>query len=149
MQTILCATRGGVESQVSQKAAHALARAEGLRLIYLYVVDTDFMRSTTELSYVHDAAREIKKLGEFILAVAVERAKAEGVEADGIVRQGKWQDEIAAVAAELRPRYVMLGSSGLTTPYEWEMARQRAARIRQSSGAELIIVLPTGELRHF
>lgn len=148
METILCATRGGIDSQVAQKGALELARAAGLKLVYLYVVDTEFMRCTTELSHMDDAAREIRKLGEFILAVAVERAEAEGVQAEGIVRQGNWQTELVALAAELRPRYVVLGSPGLNTAQEWEAASQRAAAIRQASGAEPVIVLPTGRRIH-
>jgi len=148
MQAILCATRGGLASQTAQKAASDLARKTGLPLIYLYVVNTEFMRCTTGLGHLDDAARELTKLGEFILAVAVERAEAEGVQASGIVHAGKWQDELLAVAKDKRPRYVVLGSPGLDSlqdPAATQHMRERAAQIKQASGADVVIVLPSGE----
>jgi hypothetical protein len=148
MQKILCATRGGLASQVTQKAARELALSTSLPLIYLYVVNTEFMRHTTELSHIHDVAREMTRLGEFILLVAVERAAAEGVQAEGIVREGKWQEELLAAAVELRPAYVVLGSPSLNSLQDPEAARhiqERAQQIREACGAEVVIVLPTGE----
>jgi len=151
MQAILCATRGGLASQVTQKAAIALARSTDLPLVYLFVVNTEFMHRTTDLSHTQDAARELTKLGEFILAVAVERAEVEGVKAEGIVRQGKWQDVLLAVTAEICPRYVVLGSPGLDSLQDPEAARhiqERAAQIRNVCGSDIVIVLPSGEQKH-
>jgi len=148
MQAILCATRGGLASQTTQSAARELARKTGLPLIYLYVVNTDFFNRATGLGHMDDAARELTKLGEFILAVAVERAEAEGVQASGVVRTGKWQDELLAVAKEVNPRHVVLGSPGLDNLEDPEAARhirERAAQIKQASGADVVIVLPSGE----
>lgn len=148
MKAILCSTRGGLASQVTQKAALDLARATGLPLVYLYVVNTDFMRCTTELSHVDEAAREIAKLGEFILAIAVERAEAEGVKAEGIIRVGKWNEKLRAVVKEIQPQYVVLGSPGLDSPQErtaTENLKKRGAELKAEFGVEVLMVLPTGE----
>ena len=87
MGTILCATRGGEESYCTQDQAIALAIEQGDTLVFLYVVDTHFLDNTAAPIMI-DVEDELYNMGKFLLLMAQERAREQGVDAEkmGFVR---------------------------------------------------------------
>jgi nucleotide-binding universal stress UspA family protein len=108
MGKILCATRGGEASQRTQDAAIRLAKDCGDNLVFLYVVDIHFLDNTAA-PIVVDVEHEIYKMGEFLLLMAQERAAAQGIAAQTVVRQGRLTAELVAAAEELGINLIVLG----------------------------------------
>ena len=81
MGRILCATRGGEASFRAQDAAIALAQERGDELLFLYVVDIGFLQKTERAVRPDVVKAEMEKMGEFLLAMAQERAQKQGVKA--------------------------------------------------------------------
>lgn len=88
MKKILCATRGGEASQKTQDAVIAMAKEEGATILFLYVVDVEFLRLTARGVRPDVVSAEMEHMGEFLLALACERAAAQGVEAEACLRHG-------------------------------------------------------------
>ncbi len=108
MSGIVCAIRGGPKSRKTIERAVELARKTGEPLYFLYVVNLDFL-SRTSSSRVHTLSTDMREMGEFILATAQTRARAAGVEAQGVVRQGRVVDEIVGLSKEVKAHYVVIG----------------------------------------
>ena len=108
MGRILCATRGGEASRRTQDAAIALAKEQGDELIFLYVADSSFLNHTAA-PLVIDVEARLVKMGEFQLLVAKERAAAQGISAQTIVRKGKLRAELVGAARELEVDLIVLG----------------------------------------
>jgi K+-sensing histidine kinase KdpD len=108
MAGIVCAIRGGSDSQATIAQAISLAQRTGLPLNFIYVVNLDFLSHTTR-SRVHVISKEMRQMGEFILLAAQSSAAAQGVAAGGMVRQGNVGKEIVATCHELSAEYLVLG----------------------------------------
>jgi nucleotide-binding universal stress UspA family protein len=141
MGTILCATRGGEASYRTQDAAIALARERGDELLFLYVVDIGFLNKTARAVRPDMVTVEMEKMGEFLLAMAQERAQKQGVAADYLLRRGRLRDELKAVAREEGVGLVVLGQPGgkgsAFVPADLEAF---AAEIEAETGVETVIV---------
>jgi nucleotide-binding universal stress UspA family protein len=110
MGRILCATRGGEASRRTQDAAIALAKEQGDDLIFLYVADSSFLNHTAA-PLVIDVESRLVRMGEFQLLMAQERAAAQGVSAQTLVREGKLRAELVGAARELEVDLIVLGRS--------------------------------------
>ena len=108
MGKILCATRGGEASRRTQDAAIALAKEQGDELIFLYVADSSFLNQTAA-PLVIDVVARLVKMGEFQMLMAQERAAAQGISAQAIVREGKLRAELVGAARELEVDLIVLG----------------------------------------
>ena len=140
MGKILCATRGGQASYCTQDAAIALAKERGHELVFLYVVDTSFLDKTAA-PIVVDVEGSIETMGQFLLAMAQERAAQQGVEAQTVCRQGRIRQEIKAAAVEEQATTVVLGRpAGETSVFIPEALQSFAADIESETGAEVVIV---------
>jgi hypothetical protein len=109
MSPILCATRGGEESILTEEAAIRKAAAGGDALIFFYVVDVEFMSHasyTLRSDVVHE---ELQEMAEFLMAMAVERAHRKHVKASSLIRHGVFIEELAAAATEVDAALVILG----------------------------------------
>ena len=62
MGKILCATRGGEDSQRTQQAAIALAQERGDELVFLYVADASFL-DRIAAAVVVDVQSELDQMG--------------------------------------------------------------------------------------
>lgn len=111
MGKILCPTRGGEASYRTQDAAIAIAKEQGDELLFLYVVDLDFLSKTERAVRRDVVAREMTRMGEFLLSMAQERARKQGLEAGYALRQGDVQEQIKAAAVEEGATMVVLGKS--------------------------------------
>ena len=108
MAIILCATRGGEEGYRTQDKAIAMAKDRGDTLLFLYVVNLQFLDKTAA-PIVVDVEDEISDMGEFLLLMAKERAAEHGVEANTICRKGNLRQEIKKAALEEDVSLVLLG----------------------------------------
>ena len=139
MGKILCATRGGV-AQHTQDAAISLARERGDTLLFLYVVDLQFLNKTAA-GIVVDIENEITKMGEFLLLMAKERAAAQGVEAETMSRKGKLREELKTAAGEEGVSLVVLGRpASEQSVFQLPDLEAFAAEIEAETGVEARII---------
>jgi nucleotide-binding universal stress UspA family protein len=140
MGKILCATRGGEASQRTQDAAIRLAKDCGDNLVFLYVVDIHFLDNTAA-PIVVDVEHEIYKMGEFLLLMAQERAAAQGIAAQTVVRQGRLTAELVAAAEELGINLIVLGRPrGGKAVFDEAALHAFAARLEAETGIEVCVV---------
>jgi nucleotide-binding universal stress UspA family protein len=143
MGKILCPTRGGKDSYRTQDAAIAMARQQGDELVFLYVVDLDFLSKTERAVRPDVVAEEMRHLGEFLLSMAQERAQKQGIDASYILREGGVQEEIKASAVEEGATLVVLGQSEQDDPtrkFEPEKLSKFAEQIEADTGVEVRVV---------
>jgi nucleotide-binding universal stress UspA family protein len=141
MGTILCATRGGEASYRTQDAAIALAKERGDKLLFLFVVDTHFLDKTERAVRPGVVMAEMEKMGEFLLAMAQERAQKQGAEARYVLRHGALRDELKAVACEEAVDLVVLGQpADETSRFKLEALRAFAAQIEEETGIPAVIL---------
>lgn len=109
MNKILCATRGGEASIRAQDAVIARAKEEGAVVLFLYVADVEFLKRTSHGTRADVVQQEIERMGSFLLAIACERAAAQGVQASPVLRQGSLADALQEVALEQEVTLIALG----------------------------------------
>ncbi len=109
MPGIVCAVRGGEQSQPTIAEAVQIAAETFLPLYFLYVVNLDFLSHATT-GHITTVREEIFDMGEFILAQAQQEAKKKGIKAEGVVREGKVAEEIITLSKELEANYIVIGS---------------------------------------
>ena len=140
MGMILCATRGGEESYPTQDAVIALAKEQGDELVFLYVVDISFLDQTAG-AIVVDVESSLEKLGQFQLVMAQERAAAQGLEVQAIVRQGQLAAELAEVAKEIEATLIVLGgSTGPDAAFQNSTLQTFAADLQIETGVEVRVL---------
>lgn len=140
MTTILFPTRGGQASYPNQDRAIALAREREARLIFMYVTDVRFMTLMARPSVVN-LEEDIEEMGEFLLAMAQERAAKQGVKADMVVRRGLFRqalkDVIQAESVDVVVLGAPTGATGVTTPdYRKSVIRDLIGE----TGVEVLVV---------
>ncbi len=140
MGMILCATRGGEASYPTQDAVIALAKERGDELVFLYVADISFLNQTAA-PLVVDVELRLEKLGQFQLVMAQERAAAQGLVAQAIVRRGQLRAELVAVAQEIGATLIVLGRSlGPAAAFEDAALQVFAADLQTETGVEVRIL---------
>ncbi|TEU12726.1 MAG: universal stress protein [Anaerolineales bacterium] len=141
MGTILCATRGGETSYRTQDIAIALAQERGDELLFLYVVDIGFLDKTERTVRPDVVTTEMEKMGEFLLAMAQERAQKQGVEASYVLRHGDLRRELQAAAREEAVDLVVLGQpAGAESAFVPADLEAFAAEIEAETGVEARII---------
>jgi nucleotide-binding universal stress UspA family protein len=141
MSGIVCAVRGGPASQPTIEKAISLAKETGLPLYFLYVVNLDFL-SHTASSRVSTLSKEMHQMGEFILLTAQQRAAAQGLAAQGVVRHGDVTDEIIAQCKAIKANHVILGRPQEEVEeniFTFERLKEFSRRIESESGAKVIM----------
>ena len=142
MPGIICAVRGGPDSQPTIEKAISLAKEIALPLYFLYIVNLDFL-SHTQSSRVSTISEELGEMGEFILLTAQEKAAKQGISAEGVIRHGKVREEIITLAAELSANFVILGlpqGEEEKDIFAADRIREFGDLIEEQSGAEVILV---------
>jgi nucleotide-binding universal stress UspA family protein len=140
MAKILCATRGGAASYRAQDAASRLARERGDELLFLYVVNIEFLDKTARAVRPDIVEAEMERLGEFLLEMARERAAEQGVSADAILRHGVLPEELAEVAREHQVDSIVLGKPVEGSVYSLEELESFAADIEARTGSQVLIL---------
>jgi nucleotide-binding universal stress UspA family protein len=141
MGKILCATRAGEASYRMQDAVIALAKEQDDAVVFLYVLDTDFLAYTERAVRPDVVATELEHMGEFLLAMACERAEKQGVMASFCVKRGKLADALKEAAVEQEVTLVALGRpAGEESRFQLESLQELADEIRQETGIETCII---------
>lgn len=107
---ILCPTRGGKDSYSNQDRAVALAKERGVGVLFLYITNVEFLDLTAAPKLI-DIEHELDEMGEFMLAMAQERAEKASVAASTLVKHGHFREVLADVIEEHEISIVVLGSS--------------------------------------
>lgn len=147
MRVILCPTRGGEPSYPNQDKAIAIAKERKAKLIFLYISNVQFLNRTAS-PVVVDVAKELEDMGEFLLAMAQERAERAGYQAEALVRRGEFRQVLVDVIAEQEVDTLVMGSSdrqtgtGITTP---EYLEKLSEEFCEEMGVE-VIMLYQGEI---
>jgi nucleotide-binding universal stress UspA family protein len=145
MPGIVCAVRGGPASQPTIEKAISLAKETDLPLYFLYVVNLDF-RSHTASSRVSTVSKEMHQMGEVILLTAQQRAAAQGLAAQGVVRHGNVTEEIIAQCKQIKANHLILGrpqGEEEENVFTFERLKEFSQRIESESGAK--VILATGD----
>jgi hypothetical protein len=141
MKRILCATRGGEASRRTQDAVIAMTKAEGATVIFLYVVDVEFLRLTARGVRPDVVATELAHMGEFLLALACERAEAEGVEAEMVIHHGPLIEALRSAAREEKADCIAFGRpAGVNSTFSLADLEELAATIEAETGIETSIL---------
>lgn len=109
MGKILCATRGGEASHCTQDAAIALTQERGEELVFLHIVDVEFLNRMAHVVQPDGMAARIAKMGKILLEKAQARAREQGIAADCILRHGGLCDELVAAACDQNATAIVLG----------------------------------------
>jgi len=144
MSVILCPVRGGPDSQPTIQRALSLAQTTDLKVVFLYVVNLDFLASTAS-SRSQVITHELTELGQFILDAACVQAERAGVQAETVVRHGNVVAQIIDVCQELDAQYILLGvprRGRETNVLEHPELDNLAAQLHETTGAEVILVEP-------
>ncbi|RLD00126.1 MAG: hypothetical protein DRI77_01195 [Chloroflexi bacterium] len=140
MGKILCATRGGEASYRTQDATIALAQERGDEILFLYVIDIEFLKVARAVR-PDVVTAEMEKMGEFLLAMAQERAQKQGVKADYVLRHGDMRQELIAAAREMDVALVVLGKpTGEESAFAMAGLESFAAKIEAETGVETRII---------
>ena len=141
MGKILCATRGGEASFRTQDAVIDLAREQGDTLVFLYVVDTQFLDYTARAVRPDVVIGEMEHMGEFLLIMACERAGMQGVEATFRVKQGTLAEALKEIAIEEGVSLVALGRpAGEESRFQLAGLEQLGVAITEETGVESRII---------
>jgi nucleotide-binding universal stress UspA family protein len=108
MSGIVCAVRGGPDSQPTINKSISLSIEKNLPLFFIYIVNLDFL-SHTSGSRTQIVTEELSEMGEFILLVAEEYATKQGVKATGVVLKGSVKEEIASYCHKINADYLVMG----------------------------------------
>ena len=88
-----------------------------------------------------DVDARMEKLGNFQLVMAHERANAQGLVAEGIVRIGHLREELVAVAEEIGPTIIVMGGSmSPDAAFEDTALQDFAADLQTETGIEVLIL---------
>lgn len=141
MQKILCATRGGEASHRTQDAVIAMAKEQGASVLFLYVVDVEFLKLTARGVRPDVVATELAHMGEFLLAMACERAAAQGVDAEMCIRHGPVSEALASAAVEEGVDAIAFGRpAGPESAFSLPGLERLTARIEETTGIKTYIV---------
>jgi nucleotide-binding universal stress UspA family protein len=138
---ILYPTRGADHSYRNQDRVISLVREQEASLLFLYVSDVRFLDRFASPVPVELVKSQLDETGEFLLAMAQERAEKQEVKASTLVRRGAFLDVLQEVIQEHEIDTVVLGrpaeETAITAPgYIDEVAQSLAAE----SGVEVLIV---------
>lgn len=141
MKKILCATRGGEASRRTQDAVIAMAQEEGAQVLFLYVVDVEFLKLTARGVRPDIVTTEMENMGEFLLAIACERAAAQGVEAEMCLRHGPLVEALQSAAREEGADAIAFGRpAGLESSFSLTDLQQLADKIKEDTGIKTCIL---------
>ncbi|MBI9047437.1 MAG: universal stress protein [Anaerolineaceae bacterium] len=111
MEKILFPTRGGEASYINQDKAVDIALERNAELLFLYISNIDFSLSTSSPIRIKLIQDDLEDMGEFMLAIAQERAEKRGCTANTLLKRGVFSDILKEVIQENNITTLMIGSS--------------------------------------
>jgi len=89
----------------------------------------------------HVVTKEMEHMGEFLLAIAVERAQKEGVQAEAVIRHGQLVEALESAAQEQGADAIAFGRpAGVDSSFSLSDLESLAARITADTGIETFIL---------
>jgi nucleotide-binding universal stress UspA family protein len=141
MEKILCATRGGEASQRTQDAVIAMAKDAGASILFLYIVDVEFLKVIARGVRPDVVTTELEHMGEFLLAMACERAAAQGVPAESVLRHGPLVEALESAAREEGADAIAFGRpAGEDSSFTLADLEALTARIEEDTGIQTYIL---------
>jgi nucleotide-binding universal stress UspA family protein len=149
VKTILCPTRGGEASYPNQDLAIQLAKERGSNVLFLYVSNIEFLEHFASPLLV-DFETELEHIGDFILAMAQERAEKAGVTADTTCKRGNFIDALLDAIRENPIESVVLGSpAGDTAITTQSYLKDLIQSIMEKTSVEVLVVHEGEILEHY
>ncbi|MBN1314876.1 MAG: universal stress protein [Anaerolineales bacterium] len=136
MRKILCATRGGEASYRTQDAVIERALEEDATILFLYVVDLEFLKHTSHGTRPHIVRQEMDRMGNFLLAMACERAANKGVTAHPILEHGKFDQALIQAAQEEKVTLIAFGRPAEESVFQMSGLQELAQRIELETGVK-------------
>jgi nucleotide-binding universal stress UspA family protein len=141
MKKILCATRGGEASLRTQDKVIAMAKEEGATILFLYIVDVEFLRVTARGVRPDVVLAEMEHMGEFLLAMACERAAAQGVNAEICLRHGPLIEALESAAREEGADAIAFGRpAGPDSSFSLADLERLTAQIEEDTGIRTYVL---------
>lgn len=141
MATVLYPTRGGDRTHRNQDRAAALALERDANLVFLYVSNVSFLDRLGGTARVDILEEELDELGEFLLAMAQERAERNGLKTERVVRHGRFRLALGEVIEEYGVTTLVLGrpahDAAITTI---EYISRAAQTMAADHGIEVFVV---------
>jgi nucleotide-binding universal stress UspA family protein len=106
---IVCGVTGSEHSQKAAQVAARLAKEHGAALVYVYAVDTNFLKGMTVELTPDFADKALEHLGGHILERAEQISLAEGVTPKKILRSGSVLEVLKQVLAEEKADLLIIG----------------------------------------
>lgn len=141
MKKILCPTRGGEASRRTQDAVIAMAKDADATILFLYVVDIEFLKLTARGVRPDIVAHELEHMGDFLLAMACERATAQGVKAETCLRHGPLLEALESAAREEGADAIAFGRpAGPESSFSLTDLEELTAQIEEDTGIKTYIL---------
>lgn len=140
MKKILCATRGGEASYRTQDAVIDKAKSEGATIIFLYVADIEFLKQSSRGARPDLVQQEMDRMGEFLLAMAVERAAKQGVEAESFCRHGDLFQALKEVALEEEVALIAFGRPAQEGVFQMSGLEKLVQKLEEETGVKADII---------
>lgn len=141
--SIVCGVTGSAHAQKAALEAAALAKQHSARLTYVYVVDTEFLKSGVGGMSTGIAQKGLEHLGTHILDYAGQLAQSQGVTPKKIVRSGKVLEVIKQVMQEEKADLLVLGHEERTF-FEKTMFKgnveDHVDELKQQTGIEVAVI---------
>jgi nucleotide-binding universal stress UspA family protein len=113
-RSIVCGVTGSKRSHLAAREAARLARENQASLVYVYVVDVNFLKGMTVQLTTKYAEDTLAHIGETILNEAEGIAREEGVTPQKVLVRGRVIDEIRRVVVERQADLLVVGDEGRT-----------------------------------
>jgi hypothetical protein len=118
-----------------------MAKEHGASILFLYVVDVEFLKLTARGVRTDVVTTEIEHMGEFLLAMACERAMAQGVEAEMYLRHGPLIEALKSATREGGADAIAFGRpAGVDSSFCLEDLQSLAAKIEEDTGVKTHIL---------
>lgn len=137
---ILCPTRGGKGSYPNQDRAIAIAKERDAEVMFLLITNVEFLGLTAAPKLI-DIEHEMDEMGEFMLAMAQERAENADVIAYTSVKRGQFRNVLIEVIDEFQIETVILGcSAGGTGVVTAEYIQGLVDEVGAKTGVEFLVI---------
>lgn len=146
MAAILYPTRGGDPTFRNQDWTINFAKERKAELLLLYVFNVHFLDHLAGPVRMDLIETELDELGEFLLAMAQERAEKAGQSAETITRHGSFREALLEVTEEYNVSTVVLGYPTLDTAYTTQEYIKSLAEFLQSEKGVEVFVLDNGSV---
>lgn len=146
---ILCAIRGGPQSDLTMALAVELARKHNAQLVILHILDIDFLEFAT-LGRPSVMLNELRATFEFLLESLTKQAINQGVDVEDLILTGNLQRQIIETIHQQDAQILVMGSP-IKSPGKNAFTKKSFAQfleeIEAKTEAEVVVTEPpsTGE----